>query len=39
MMFDYKYNNHYKTNKDFNKAMLPVIKDELLRELYTMISK
>ena len=37
MMYDYKYNNLYKSKKELDVAMKPLIKDELLQELYLMV--
>ena len=36
-MYDYKYNNLYKSKKELDVAMKPLIKDELLQELYLMV--
>lgn len=37
MLYDYKYGNIYKSKKELDLAMKPVIKDELLKELYLVI--
>lgn len=38
MLYDYKYRNTYKSKKELDLAMKPIIKDELLQELYLVIS-
>ncbi|KRG15603.1 hypothetical protein ACA30_05795 [Virgibacillus soli] len=37
MLFDYKYSNTYKSKKELDLAMKPIIRDKLLDELYTFI--
>ncbi len=39
MLYDYKYSNVYKNKKELDLVMKPVIKDELLKELYLVIEK
>lgn len=37
MLYDYKYKDTYKSKKELDLAMKPIIKDELLQELYLVI--
>lgn len=37
MLFDYKYSNIYKSKKELDLVMKPIIKDKLLKELYTAL--
>ena len=39
MLYDYKYKDTYKSKKELDLAMKPIIKDDLLKELYTAIEK
>ena len=38
MLYDYKYKDTYKSKKELELAIKPIIKDELLQELYLVIS-
>lgn len=38
MLYDYKYKNIYKSKKELDLAMKPIISDKLLEELYFVIS-